>query len=91
MRWRGSYIGFSVSTSAGLRAYLTVTCFWCVVIISEHKYVPVLRVAVGLQRRVLQRARRLSGPVRSLLSAMLAAARESAAIAAVLVLSKVDT
>jgi len=46
------------------------------------QYVPVLRAADGLQRRVLQRARRLSGLVRLLLSAMFAAARESAAIAA---------
>jgi len=42
----------------------------------------VLRAADGLQRRVLQRARRLSGLVRLLLSAMFAAARESAAIVA---------
>ena len=41
-----------------------------------------LRTAAGLQRRVLQRARRLSGLVRLLLSAMFAAARESAAAAA---------
>jgi len=42
----------------------------------------VLRAANGLQRRVLQRARRLSELVRLLLSAMFAAARESAAIIA---------
>ena len=41
-----------------------------------------LRAADDLQRRVLQRARRLSGLVRLLLSAMFAAARESAAIVA---------
>ena len=41
-----------------------------------------LRASGGLQRRVLQRARRLSRLVRLLLSTMFTAARESAAAAA---------